>query len=73
MRRLRLPRGLKLTEVLLAGILGVISGLYTFKPLIIEYKAYEEKILEERKKLIESEEKDSKADEAHKVGGEAKR
>jgi len=34
MRRIRLPRGLKLTDIALAVGLGVISGLYTFTPII---------------------------------------
>ena len=54
MRRIRLPRGLKLTDIALAVGLGVISGLYTFTPIIKEYKVFEAKVLEERKKLQES-------------------
>jgi len=57
MRRIRLPRGLKLTEIFLAGALGILCGLYTWTPFIQEYKVHEGKILEERKKLQVSDEK----------------
>ena len=53
MRRIRLPRGLKLTEVFLAAGLGIICGLYSWTPLIKEYKLHEAKVLEERKKIQE--------------------
>jgi len=49
MRRIRLPRGLKLTEVFLAAGFGVLCGLYSWTPLIKEYKVHEAKVLEERK------------------------
>jgi len=46
-----------LTEIFLAGALGILCGLYTWTPFIQEYKVHEGKILEERKKLQVSDEK----------------
>ena len=50
----RLFRGLKLPELILTSVLGVIIGLYTWTPVIKEYKVYQDKYLEQQKKLQES-------------------
>jgi hypothetical protein len=47
-------RGLKLPELILTSVLGVLVGLYTWTPVIKEYKAYQDKYLEQQKKLQES-------------------
>ena len=36
------------------GLLGVLVGLYTWTPVIKEYKVYQDKYLEQQKKLQES-------------------
>jgi len=66
----RLPRGLKLPEFILTSVLGVLIGLYTWTPVIKEYKVYQDKYLEQQKKLQESDpvaESSPKAEEIHKV------
>ena len=50
----RLFRGLKLPELILTSVLGVLIGLYTWTPVIKEYKVYQDKYLEQQKKLQES-------------------
>lgn len=54
LRRPRLPRGLKLPEIILTSVLGVLVGLYTWTPVIKEYKVYQDKYLQQQKKLQES-------------------
>lgn len=44
-------RGLKLPELILTSVLGVLVGLYTWTPVIKEYKVYQDKYLEQQKKL----------------------
>ena len=67
----RLFRGLKLPELILTSVLGVLIGLYTWTPVIKEYKVYQDKYLEQQKNLQESgdpvAESSQKAEEAHKV------
>lgn len=65
----RLPRGLKLPEIILTSVFGVLIGLYTWTPVIKEYKVYQDKYLQQQKKLQESNPTavSAKAEEVHKA------
>ena len=60
-------RGLKLPELILTSVLGVLVGLYTWTPVIKEYKAYQDKYLEQQKSGDPVAESSPKAEEIHKV------